>query len=99
MEELESATLTRLAEVMLHPPTSVVGNKYCWGEDDERRALEEAARDGGDDDESGDDDDDEGSDDERPTPRTSYGKRARETHRESLAVGRTLRRCCAEHVL
>ena len=37
MEELELKTLTQLAEIMLHPPTSRIGNTntYCWDDDNE----------------------------------------------------------------
>jgi hypothetical protein len=34
VEEMESNTLTQLAEIMFHPPTHIVSGRYCWKDED-----------------------------------------------------------------
>ena len=33
IDQLECDTVTKLAEILLHPPTSVLGDDYCWDND------------------------------------------------------------------
>ena len=35
VDEIECNIVTKLAEIMLHPPTSLIDDRYCWDDDDD----------------------------------------------------------------